>query len=466
MGHDTSTKVVTNNQIHTSFPRTGHRFVSFDGGVVVQGLLQRPDRYRFWTPGTTFGPLIARGAGLSYAAASFSQGGLSVEHGSFNRILDFDSDRGIVEVEAGTELFALYEFLSSRGLYLPIQPGHGRITVGGCIAADVHGKNQAKDGTFINQVVGLTLFHPEHGVIEISSTTEPALFRLTCGGYGLTGHILKARLQAIPIPSNVVEIIATPVEDVSSGIYQFIQAAIRADFTYTWHDFMAKGLHFGRGYIFLGRFVPADEISDAIVIHGHNNISPPLSAEERKGWRLPLLNCYTTQALNFAYRSKQFIQGRIRRVKLYDVLFPIHETQFYFKLFGIRGFHEYQVIMPIEHITDYLNAVRNYLAHHSLAVTLASAKLFGGQRELLRFTGEGICFALNFPRTSEASSFLTFLDELVVTLGGIPNIIKDSRLPRSVLEACYPEVQRFRDQLHVFDPKHLFRSELSERLGL
>ena len=86
--------------------------------------------------------------------------------------------------------------------------------------------------------------------------------------------------------------------------------------------------------------------------------------------------------------------------------------------------------------------------------------------ELLRFAREGLCLALNFPRTPESGHFLQFLDRLIVRLGGIPSIIKDSRLPHTVVDASYPEAQRFRELLHQFDPKRRFRSELSDRLHL
>jgi decaprenylphospho-beta-D-ribofuranose 2-oxidase len=384
----------------------------------------------------------------------------------FNRILDFDSTKKIVEVEAGIELSSLYEFLQLHGLYLPIQPGHGRITVGGCIAADVHGKNHAKDGTFINQVVGLTLFHPNQGIIEISPETEPDLFRLTCGGYGLTGHILRAKLRASLIPSDYLKLSVISAKDVSSGIRKLVQDSSEADLAYTWHDFTLKGYHFGRGYVYIAHFI-SDENDKPYDLRSHYQVTPPrLSSVGRMGWHIPLLNYWTTQILNFAYRSKQEIQGKTRIVNLHNTLFPIHETQFYFKLFGSPGFHEYQVLIPTERIQDYLDSVHTYVTKHQTAVTLASAKLFNGTRELLRFTGEGICFALNFPRTRTSPEVLTFLDNLVISLGGIPNIIKDSRLPRSVVETCYPDIDLFRKKLRSFDPKRLFHSELSDRLGL
>lgn len=450
--------------IQKKLPTSRVLFISFDGGVVADGFLQRPDRYRFWMQNGSQGYSIPRGAGLSYAAASFSQGGISVEHRFFNRILDFDSEKNVVEVEAGIELSALHDFLSCRGLYLPIQPGHGRITVGGCIAADVHGKNQAKDGTFINQVVALTLFHPNHGVIEIFPESEPELFRLTCGGYGLTGHIIRAKLHASPIPSFTLEAIAIPVSDVYSGINYLVRNALEADMAYSWHDFTLKGSSFGRGYIYLARFTSEKSLEP---LRFHHRTNPPaLSSTKRISWNLPMLNRITTPILNFLYSRNQGFHGQLRLMNLYDILFPIHKTQFYFNLFGVHGFHEYQIVIPADRTQNYLDAVQDYINKHSIPVTLASAKLFSGTQDLLRFTGEGTCFALNFPRTQKSSNFLIFLDNLLMQIGGIPNIIKDSRLPRSVVDSCYPEADLFRRQLYAFDSKRVFRSELSERLGL
>ncbi len=435
---------------------------SFDGGVRVRAALQRPDRYRFWNDKVSE-PRIPRGAGLSYAAASFREGGLSIEHTSFNRVLDFDSEKRIVEVESGISLDALHKFLVSRALFLKIQPGYGRITVGGCIATDAHGKNQARDGTFINQVTGLTLFHPTQGLIDLDDSTEPNLFRLTCGGYGLTGHIIKARLRASPVPTNTVEVRIEPVTDVRSGTERLTNLAAEMDFVYAWHDFSATGASFGRGFVYAARFVPDSHAPSTPHTTEH---SLSLSAASRAAWRLPLLNRWTTKVLNFSYPQKQMWLGGRSLTTLHNALFPVHTKQLYFKLFGTAGFHEFQVIIPIGSVAEYTEAIRDYLVRRPITITLASGKMFRGQRELLRFTGDGLCLALNFPRTSESKHFLEFLDRLIVSLGGVPNIIKDSRVPRSVVEASYPEAQRFREMLHKFDPRRWFRSELSDRLHL
>lgn len=447
----------------TNAPQAECAFVSFDGGMRADGMLQQPDRYRYWDYDATQLPCIPRGAGLSYAAASFLDGGLMVSHASFDRVTEFNTASNLVEVETGITLFSLHRFLSSRGLYLPVQPGHGRITVGGCIAADVHGKNHVRDGTFMNQVESLTLFHPSHGMLELSREREPELFRLTCGGYGLTGHIVRARLRAMPIPSSAVELKAAAFADAREGLEQLGHAALDADFAYTWHDMASAGKSFGSGYVFQARFVPGGHEASS---QSSEAAPPPLSAAGRAAWPVALLNSFSVRVLNVLYRHQQrpALAGKI--LSLQDALFPVHKSQLYFKLFGSRGFHEYQVILPQGAMPEYLDAIRTRIRQHRVAITLASAKAFDGPRELLRFTGAGVCFALNFPRDEVAHEFMSFLDERVIALGGAPNIIKDSRLPRAVVDACYPGVDEFRAALRAFDPKRMFRSELSERLGL
>jgi FAD/FMN-containing dehydrogenase len=74
-------------------------------------------------------------------------------------------------------------------------PGYPAITVGGCIAANVHGKDPVRDGTLVDSVQGVTLFHPAHGVLRSSPGTGPDVFALTCRGYGLTGVIVCASLR-------------------------------------------------------------------------------------------------------------------------------------------------------------------------------------------------------------------------------------------------------------------------------
>lgn len=434
---------------------------SFDGGVRTNCELIEPDRLKFWQASNVYlSPFISRGAGLSYAAASFSKGGTSLSHVHFNRILDFDSQTNIVEVEAGITLYELYLFLINRGLYLAIQPGHGAITIGGCIAANVHGKNQKNDGNFIEQVQSLKLFHPSYGIHEISRINNPELFNLTCGGFGLTGNIISAKISTTPAPSAWVLLNRTFFGDCPSVIDGLLDSQEKrgADFSYTWHNFMSTEKRFGEGYVFSGGFSHNTAAVNALKTTKLKSINKPN--------QIAGFNRFTTKLINKIYQLQQSCTPNKQIVKLDKILFPLASKEFYFKLYGKKGFHEYQAIIPHHNISVFTEEVRGYVRANRIAIPLASAKIAGGSSSLLQYSGEGINIAINTPRTNSSHKFLAFLDGLALDLGGTPNIVKDSRLPKHVVDGCYPEADLFRNQLQQYDPKRLYQSELSIRLGL
>ncbi|WP_320535195.1 FAD-binding oxidoreductase [Robbsia andropogonis] len=438
--------------------------LSFDGGVGASAHFRQPDRYRFWSNTEIVSSRIARGAGLSYAGASFVEGGDSIGHLAFDRVLDFDPLTGIVEVECGISLAALHGFLQRQGRYLSIQPGHGAISIGGCIAADVHGKNHAKEGTFHHQVESVRLWHPAHGELIVSRAADADVFDLTCGGYGLTGHLLTARLYTAAMPSQSVRLTTRPFDRFESGITALHASLDRSDFSYTWHDFINKGDRFGSGYLTEAQFVATDTAADMTLLRRKPST---LSADTRARLPINLLGNSSARLLNYLYRRKQErigLGGRL--IGLEAALYPAQQVESYFRLFGRPGFHEYQALLPHDAAPAFIDAIATALVRSPCPVTLASAKLFVGPRSRLRFSGDGVCLALNFPRHPNAEPLLQCLDMHLVEFGGLPNIIKDSRLPREVAEACYPEMDAFRAALRGFDAKRLFRSTLSERLGL
>ncbi|MFZ5878874.1 MAG: FAD-binding oxidoreductase, partial [Chloroflexota bacterium] len=178
-------------------------YISFDGGYSTKAQYQQPDRYRMLVDADAGGyARIARGGGYSYAAASFGAEGVTQEMASFNRVIRFVPQERLIEVEAGITLGDLIGITTPQGVWLPVVPGYPGITVGGCIAANVHGKNPARNGAFINFVEEIVLFHPANGVTRVSRSADPHVFELTCGGYGLTGVILSATLRLETLPGS------------------------------------------------------------------------------------------------------------------------------------------------------------------------------------------------------------------------------------------------------------------------
>ncbi len=447
---------------HPAVPERTRRLVSFDGGVSLETIERRPDRYRHLLADLDR-PRIARGAGLSYAAASFAPGTTTIDHRSFDRVLAIDDH--LITVEPGITLGKLFRVLERRGLYLPTQPGSPAITVGGCVATDVHGKNQARDGTFVEQVESLRLFHPRHGEQRLSRDENPDLFDLTCGGFGLTGQITEVTLRAKPAPKNALRATFVPVSGLAEAGEVMQSHAAKADLVFSWHDATKGHDTLGPGFVQLGTFDAPPALQP--VRRDHKALSPDTRAPQR----LPLLNALTTRAMNAAFRFKTPVGEAATEPDLFAALFPIHGVkEAYFHLYGARGFHEHQCLIPAEAAADFEREARCAAKRHAVPITLASGKWFDRQDNapaLLRFTGRGAVIAINCPRTAASRAFLADLDRIMLDAKGRPNLIKDSRLPRAVVEEAMPEaLADFRERLLAHDPERLYQSELSERLAL
>ncbi|MBX9694050.1 MAG: FAD-binding oxidoreductase [Cyanobacteria bacterium] len=456
-----------------------HEFVSFDGGVKHSARLALPETVTSLTAeelSTGSEQFIARGGGMSMAALSFNQGVTSVETSQLDRIESLDAQRGVVVLEPGVRVGPFLDFVVENGFYVPILPGYQTIEIGGCVAVDVHGKNHLKDGTFINQVLSLEMVHPDHGNIRLSRSENPDLFELTCGGFGLTGTIVKVELKVVPLPCPTIDTITEELVDIGTLPEVMIERARKCDFIFSWHDFVQAGSKFGRGFVKWGAFSSSSRSQDkpterlVFPIRQTKTYSSPLTlTSENRGSIIPAAFGYaTTGLMNAIYNhTNLLLAGPPLAVPVQRCTFPNKlQRDLYFHLFGKTGFCEQQSLIPSEKFSEWAHRVKWWLSRNELPVTIATAKMFEGKQKLLRFNGNGICFAMNFPRCQNSTAFLEYLDQLTVELGCLPYLCKDSRLPRWVVEKTYPEFETFRRRLHEFDPKRRCQSELSRRLSL
>ena len=418
---------------------------------------QRPDRLRMLNDRNEEFQ-IPRGAGLSYAPASFGKDKLIRDMCSFDRILEFDESSKIVVVEAGISLKKLLTWSFSKQLFLPVLPGQPEITVGGCVAANVHGKNPYKDGTFMEQVEWIELSHPTLGTKIISRSNEKKIFNATCGGLGLTGIITKVALKLQKLSSEIVILSPKKTESLKNTL-EIMKQHTSDDLLYSWN--MGSTLfNFGKGIVTSGIF--SDDSS-----------SKTPQIKERKGMnsndRLLPFSLWNTLSSPIINSINQKIQSGKNIVKkdVYSVLFPFVGTaRMFYGLYGSNGFNEYQVLIKKKYSVEFIDDLTKLIKSEKPSLTILVMKLFNGKQKLLHFSDEGLSIILNLKHCNSTLKFLKKLDDIVISYKALPYIVKDSRLTKEVVEQCYPEYHVFKEILNEIDPKRIFKSELSERMNL
>ncbi|MGN7610911.1 FAD-binding oxidoreductase [Magnetococcales bacterium HHB-1] len=436
------------------------QFSSLDLHTTTTTDFDQPDRYRALFNGS-WDQCIAQGAGISYIPASFGEKTTTVGLRRFNRILEFDPEKKRLCAEAGITLGELYSFLTPRGFYLAVQPGHPQITLGGCVAVNVHGKNQFQDGTFKNQVDALTLFHPDHGLLQLSNQTQPDLFHLTVGGFGLTGFIVNVTLKLTPLPSHTVRVKHIPFKDPFEAAEQMMTLKTDHDLLYAWLDFGSPNAQ-GKGYLVTGSYLeePSQPNPPAAPIR-YKPLQP-----SKQLFRPFLFRNKLIPWINRLYYLLGVINQKEHQLSLFQFLFPAVGKEFYFNWFGQTGFLEQQNLVPHDAFKNYVQDFRKLLKKKECAVALTTLKLFQGEQTLLNYDGTGFSFTLDFANHGQTHALMAELDAINRAYGVISNLSKDSRLPLKEIQHQYPEWTKFSEQLHQFDPQRRFQSHLSQRLGL
>lgn len=430
---------------------------SFDGQVRLRCEIQRPDRYRLLEALPDDRQRIARGAGVSYVGASFGNGAITQDLDAFDRLLAFDAERGRLTVEAGARIGDLQRFALAHGWYLPVAPGHPRATVGGCIGADVHGKNPARDGTFRHWVDAIELLAPQRGHTIASAHQNPDLLAATFAGFGLTGTVLRATLRLARPPAALV-MRRVPVADFSEAA-KVMRDAANAPLLYGWHD--GRRGRFGRGVVRIGLALDEAQASRKLPSPSRDlpaQLAPlPIALWNRSG----------IAAAN-AWLGLRWCRAGESPMPLAEALFPLNDARLYFSGFGKAGLAEAQWLLPHARFDAFADALRDLVERLHPRIALVSSKLFAGSPDGFSYNGNGISIAIQVPAPAERAqrAFLEALAETAIAHGGRPNLIKESTLGADHARRGIGNFEAARARLASHNPGGLHTSELARRLGL
>ncbi|MHB8428949.1 MAG: FAD-binding protein [Acidimicrobiales bacterium] len=412
--------------------------------------------------------LIARGLGRSYGDAAQNAGGSVLDATWLDGVHQVDLERGLATVGAGISFETLMARFIPLGWFVPVTPGTRQITVGGAVAADVHGKNHHVDGSFCSHVREIDLMCPT-GPVTVSAESDRDLFWATAGGMGLTGVVTRATLQMIPIESSFILVDTERVPDLDSVMDAMRSGDAAYRYSVAWIDCQTTGRHLGRSVLTRGDHARLEDLPDRLRTPqaGARSFVPRTIAGIPIVAPGGLLNPVTVGLFNEFWFRKAPAKETGRPHTLASFFHPLDIVTDWNRLYGPRGFLQYQFVVP-DAEGETVRTIIERLAEVKVASFLAVLKRFGpSDPGPLSFPIPGWTLALDLPvGYPDLDRLLDGLDELVIGAGGRVYLAKDSRLSKSAFRTMYPRVDEFLDVRARVDPEGLLRSDLGRRLGL
>lgn len=411
--------------------------------------------------------VLGRGLGRSYGDGAQNAGGVVADGTTAVGISEFDPTTGRITARAGTSLEQLMTWLVPEGWFVPVTPGTRQVTVGGAIAADIHGKNHHQAGSWCNHVESFRLLCGDGELRDVHRDRDPDVFWATAGGMGLTGVILDATFTMKPIETSRLLVDTDRADDLDAVMALMVEGDADYDYSVAWIDIMSGGRAMGRSVLDRGRFARADELprklADDPLRFVSNSLGsfPPIAPSG-------LINPTTVRAFNELWFRKAPARRRDAVQTITQFFHPLDLVQEWNRVYGPTGFLQWQYVVPDE-AGEVVRRTLEELSRSGLAPSfLAVLKRMGDANPgHLSFPSRGWTLAFDTPvGNPELNVLLDRLDDEVVAAGGRIYLAKDSRVDPRHLPAMYPRLDDWRQVRDRLDPEGRIRSDLGRRLGL
>jgi decaprenylphospho-beta-D-ribofuranose 2-oxidase len=408
--------------------------------------------------------LIARGAGRAYGDAALNTDNGVVDLQRLNRMLHFDPETGILHAEAGVTLDEIIRVFLPRGFFPPVVPGTRFVTLGGSIAADIHGKSHHRDSSLAGHVLWFDLMLASGEVRRCSREENGDLFWATVGGMGLTGIILEVATRLRRVESAYIKGEIIRVANVDEAIESFERTDREYGCSAAWIDCVSTKGSLGRSILHVGDFATRDALPANLRTEP---LVPKQTGSPTVPFNLPnfALNSLSVRAFNFGYYAIHRPQNPA--IASYEpFFFPLDSIHNWSRIYGKRGFVQYQCVWPLAESRAGLIETLEAISGSGRASFLAVLKKFGAQQGMLSFPMPGYTLALDFPVTEGLLAFIDRLDQMVLKRGGRVYLAKDARMRPDTFRAMYPKFEEWRAAKATADPNNHFSSTLSRRLQM
>ncbi|MEV6712606.1 FAD-binding oxidoreductase [Lentzea sp. NPDC051208] len=415
--------------------------------------------------GRTRRGVLARGLGRSYGDAAQNAGGLVLDLRRLDTVHSVDPDTRMVDVDAGVSLDALMRQLLPLGLFVPVTPGTRQVTVGGAIAADIHGKNHHVAGSFGNHVESLDLLCADGTVRTVGPGQDPELFWATIGGMGLTGIVLRARIRMSAVETAYCVVDTERADNLDDLMTRLAADDDRYTYSVAWFDTTTTGARMGRAVLTRGWSATRDQLPQRLR-------RAPFAFDAKELVSAPpvvpngLLNRFSITAFNELWFRKAPRERRGEVQSIAQFFHPLDAVRDWNRVYGSRGFLQYQFVVPFGAEETLRQCVERLCASPYVSFLNVLKRFGAGNPAPLSFPTPGWTLAVDIPVADGLGRLLDELDDQVAGAGGRLYLAKDSRLSPAMVRRMYPRLDEWLAVRRAVDPDGVFTSDLSRRLML
>ncbi|MBV1885798.1 MAG: FAD-binding oxidoreductase [Parvibaculaceae bacterium] len=409
------------------------------------------------------GNLIARGNGRAYGDSAANRTN-TVDMRGFNHMLAFSDATGQLVLEAGVLLEDVIATFLPRGWFPPVTPGTKFVTIGGMVAADVHGKNHHKHGSFGSFIDWVEVLTAEGNIERCSKTQNAGLFEWTVGGMGLTGIILRVAFRLLPVQTGWIRQTSVTAPNLEA-VMDIFERSSDATYSVAWIDCLSTGSALGRSLVLLGEHATLSELPRQQRLMPNANkvarkINVPIDAPSMA------MNRVTMRLFNALYYWHGSRQSGSQYVGWDPFFYPLDAIGGWNKIYGRKGLAQFQCVLPLSTAKVGLRALLQEIAESGQGAFLSVLKRFGEQDSRFSFPMEGYTLALDFPMNPQTLLLMERLDQITLEHNGRFYLAKDSRMTADTLRQSDDRVKDFVDMRSKSKAHESFQSIQAERLKI